>query len=102
MKPVNRRWFQRLADIAIPWGVGLFYVLVVLGDEYDERVPTGIGLLLAVLQGAALRWRRSHPELVMVAALAGGVAFWLLAPKVVIPFAGLLAIYSLAAARRLR
>ena len=49
VKPVNRRWFQRLADIAIPWGVGLFYVLVVLGDEYDERVPTGIGLLLAVL-----------------------------------------------------
>ena len=100
--PLRRTWLNRLADFAIPWGVGIFYVLVVLGDEYDERVPTGVGLLLAVLQGLALRWRRSHPELVNAAALAGGLAFWLLAPKVVIPFAGLFAIYSLAAERSFR
>ena len=53
MKPVNRRWFQRLADIAIPWGVGLFYVLVVLGDEYGSGVAPAIaGWLLAIGQGA--------------------------------------------------
>jgi signal transduction histidine kinase len=65
-------------------------------------VPAIAGWLLAIGQGAALHWRRSHPEQVMAAALAGSLGFWLLAPEVVVPFAGLFAIFSLAAARSFR
>ena len=103
MKPVWRRLLRRAADIVIPWGVGLFYVLVALGPEYEQRgSPELLGVLLALAQGVALRWRRSHPELVMGVALAGGLAFWALSPDVVLPLAGLFALYSLAEARPFR
>ena len=103
MKPVWRRRLRRAADIVIPWGVGLFYVLVALGPEYEQRgSPELLGVLLALAQGVALRWRRSHPELVMGVALAGGLAFWALSPDVVLPLAGLFALYSLAEARPFR
>ena len=103
VRPPYRRRLRRLADIAIPWGVGIFYVLVVLGQDPDTRpVPAIFGLLLAIGQGTALHWRRSHPEWVMASALAGGLGFWLLAPEVVVPFAGLFAVGALAATRRPR
>jgi signal transduction histidine kinase len=96
-----RGQLERVADFAIPWGVGLFLVLVVV----DERAtPTdwpllAAGVVLAVVQGAALRWRRRRPELVMVVALVGGLGYQLIAPEVVLPWAGLFAVGSLAAAR---
>jgi hypothetical protein len=63
---------ERLADIAIPWGVGLFLVLIVL--EESERLSSALvvlGVILGVVQGAALRWRRRRPEPVMAVAVAG-------------------------------
>jgi hypothetical protein len=51
-------------------------------------------------QGAALWWRRSHPARVMAIALAGGLVTQLVTPQGVFPFAGLIALGSLAAGRR--
>jgi signal transduction histidine kinase len=101
MRRPSRRLLGRIADVAVPWGVGLFLVLVVLeeGKHNDSSALILLGIALAVAQGAALRWRRSHPEWVMAVALAGGLGIQLLAPEVVLPVAGLFAIGSLAAAR---
>ena len=104
MSRPTRRLLTRLADIAIPWGVGLFLILVALdvGRREDGPGLVLLGMALAVAQGAALHWRRRYPERVMSVALAGGFGTWLLAPDVVLPVAGLFAIASLAAARPLR
>jgi signal transduction histidine kinase len=92
---------RRFGNALIPWAVAIFLVLVA-GDE--EPWGPGIDLgyaaaLLAVVQGAALHWRRERPELVMAVVLAAGFGFQLIVPEVVIPIAGLFAIGSLAAAR---
>jgi hypothetical protein len=39
-------------------------------------------MVLAVIQGAALHWRRERPELVTVVVLASGFAFQLIVPEV--------------------
>jgi signal transduction histidine kinase len=100
-RPVRPR-LRRLGGALIPWGVAIFLLLVA-----GEEEPAGPGLdaarwaamVLAVVQGAALHWRRERPELVMAVVLAAGFGFQLIVPEVVIPIAGLFAIGSLAAAR---
>ena len=90
----------RLADIAIPWGVGLFLVLIVLDESERLSSPLVIlGVLLGVVQGAALRWRRRLPEPVMAVAVAGGLGTLLLAPETILPVSGYFAMWSLAIAR---
>ncbi|MQA73305.1 MAG: sensor histidine kinase, partial [Solirubrobacterales bacterium] len=101
MRAPSRRHLERLANIVIPWGVGLFLVLVVLDEQ---ATPTSwpallLGLALAVVQGGALRWRRQRPELMMAVAVVAGLGFQLIVPEVVLPIAGLFAVGSLAAAR---
>jgi signal transduction histidine kinase len=91
----------RLADVLIPWGVGLFLALVVL-DEGSEDLSAPLvvlGVVLGVVQGAALHWRRRYPEAVMAVALLGGLGILLLAPETVLPIAGYFAMWSLAVAR---
>ena len=100
----SRRRMARLADYAIPWGVGLFLALVVL-DEENRSDPTAVtlgGLAIVAVQALALRWRRRQPERVAALVLVTGVAFQLLYPSVVVPFAALFAVGSLAAARKPR
>ena len=97
----SRRQLARLGDWAIPWGVGLLLVLTAI-DEY--ATPTWWSLLvlsiaLAVVQSAALHWRRQRPELVAAIALTAGFAYHLLVPEIVLPVAGFFAVGSLAAAR---
>jgi signal transduction histidine kinase len=98
----RRRKLARFADFAIPWGVGLFLVLVVF-DEADRNNDGSVvliaGLLLVLVQAIALRWRRRQPEWVTAVILAAGLGFQLLYPEVVVPFPALLAVGSLAAAR---
>jgi signal transduction histidine kinase len=90
----------RLADIAIPWGVGLFLSLLVLDEsERLSSLLVVLGVVLGVVQGAALRWRHRRPELVMAVAVAGGLGTLLLAPETVLPIAGYFAMWSLALAR---
>jgi hypothetical protein len=100
-RPVRSR-VRRLGGALIPWAVAIFLLLVA-----GEEEPAGPGfdaarsaaMVLAVVQGAALHWRRTRPELVMAVVLAAGFGFQLIVPEVVIPIAGLFAIGSLAAAR---
>ena len=96
-----RRMLGRLADVLVPWGVGLFLVLIVL-DEDSEGLSFPLvilGVVLGIVQGAALRWRRRHPEPVMAVAVVGGLGTLLLAPETVLPIAGLFAMWSLAVSR---
>ena len=99
MRSPTRTKLARFGDAAIPWAVGLFLVMIVM-DEGGSAAAVLAGLICAVGQGAALRWRRSRPELVMVVTLIGGLGLQLLIPTIVVPFAALFAVASLAAARR--
>jgi signal transduction histidine kinase len=100
-RPVSSR-LRRLGGAAIPWAVAIFLVLVA-GDEEPAQPGFDAGrsaaMALAVVQGAALHWRRKRPELVMAIVLASGLGYQLIVPEVVIPIAGFFAIGSLAAAR---
>jgi MYXO-CTERM domain-containing protein len=84
------------ADAAVPWGMGLFYAMVALGEPDGARP---VGVALAVVLGGALAWRRRRPELVAAVVLGANLAYHLLVPEVVVPFAGLAAVWSLALAR---
>src|SRR4051794_26517727 len=101
MRLTSRRRLARVADFAIPWGVGIFLALVVVDDV---ATPTTwwallLGVALAAVQGAALRWRRRRPEAVMAVTVVAGLAMQPIAPELVVPFAGLFAVGSLAATR---
>jgi signal transduction histidine kinase len=87
-----------LLHVGLPVGVGLFGVLLAL-EPQDPAAPKIVGVVVGAGQGAALWWRRSHPELVMAIAVAGGAASVVLAPEGLFPYAGLVALGSLAAAR---
>jgi signal transduction histidine kinase len=101
MRLRSERLFQRIADFAVPWGVGAFLALVVLDEQAEPNssllVLLGVGL--AILQGGALRWRHRYPERVMAVALVAGLGYLLLVPSVVVPVAGLFAIFALACVR---
>ena len=101
MRRPSRSQLARLVDSVIPVVVTLFLVLVVLGDDPDQRTDLrlALGVPLAVIQGAALRWRRLHPGRVAVIVLPCAAGLQLLAPDGTIPAAGLFAVGSLAAAR---
>jgi signal transduction histidine kinase len=95
-------FIRRAYDVALPLLMGLFLMAVML-DEGERRDTDSLlilfGIILGAAQGIALRWRRTHPEVVMGIALAGGLYFQLVVPEIVIPFAGLFAAGSLAAVR---
>jgi signal transduction histidine kinase len=95
----SRRRRQLIADVAIPIVVALFLVSLVESTVGLSVPVTVLGMLAGAVQGAALWWRRSHPELVMAIALVGGTVIQLVAPKAVFPYAGLIALASLAAVR---
>ena len=63
-----RTRLRRLGGGLIPWAVAIFLVLVA-GDELPAQpgefdAARAAAMLLAVVQGAALYWRRERPELV--------------------------------------
>jgi signal transduction histidine kinase len=85
--------------VALPLVVGLFLASLV-GSQAELPVAlTVLGMLVGAAQGAALWWRRSRPVLVMAIALVGGGVVQLLAPDGVFPYAGLVALFALAASR---
>jgi signal transduction histidine kinase len=94
----RRRILGRIADVLIPWGVGLFLVLVALDEgRSDPSAVTLAAIALAVAQGVALRWRRRSPARATSVILAAALGFHLLVPEVVVPFAAMFAVGSLAA-----
>jgi signal transduction histidine kinase len=96
----SRSRLQRIADLVVSLGVGLFLMAMVSGSAARHAAPlTALGLVAGAAQGAALWWRRSHPVPVMAVALAGGLVVQLLVPEGLFPYAGLVALGSLAATR---
>jgi signal transduction histidine kinase len=96
--PWTATGLRGFADVAVPWIVGLFLVLVALG-EGEDGAPAGVVLLLlafAVVQAVALRWRRTHPIPVTAVALVGGLAVLAISPDSVMPVAGYFAVGALA------
>ncbi|WP_406311268.1 histidine kinase [Streptosporangium sp. NBC_01639] len=103
MRRSSRSPLRRLADVAVSLAVGLYLIALMMDNPVPRPDPLVIlGMLAGGAQGAALWWRRSHPVTVMVIALAGGLVVHILAPQGIFPFAGLVAIGSLAAVRPLR
>jgi signal transduction histidine kinase len=95
----QRSTVRRIADVAVPVVVSVWLVMLILGPPREDPPWTLVGMLAGIGQGAALYWRRSHPERVMLITLAGGLVTLLIFPDAVFPYAGLVAIGSLAAAR---
>lgn len=99
MRRPSRALRQRFFDIAIPVGVTGVLFLVVLDPSVESGPATLLGLVLALVQGIALWWRRAQPERVMAIALVGGLGIQLIAPDGRLPYAGLFALGSLASLR---
>jgi signal transduction histidine kinase len=102
IRGMRRPWtaasLRGVADVLIPWGVGIFYVLVALGER-DSGAPVGVFLLLlalALVQGVALRWRRSDPLPVTGVCLVAGLAVLAISPDSVLPVAAYFAVGTLA------
>ena len=96
--PWKATGLRGFADVAVPWGVGLFYVLVALGES-DSGAPAGVVLLLlalAVVQGIALRWRRTEPLPVTAVSLLVSLAVLAISPDSVMPLGAYFAVGALA------
>jgi signal transduction histidine kinase len=94
-----RQRLARLVELAVPWSIGLLCAATAL-DESHHGLEQLAGVVLAVVLGGALVWRSEHPELVTAVVLAATVPYCFLIPEMVIPFAGLAAIWSLTLIRR--
>ena len=80
----------------LPWIVGLLYLLTARQFRADDSVAAQVAaVVLAVVQGAALSWRRRRPELVTAVTVAAGIPYQLIVPEIGIPFAALVALWSL-------
>jgi signal transduction histidine kinase len=93
-----RQRLARVVELAVPWSIGLVGALTALEPPHDGPEQLA-GVLLAVCLGGSLFWRTEHPELVTAVVLAATIPYTLLIPEVVIPFAGLAAVWSLTLAR---
>src|SRR4051794_39182269 len=81
---------------------GVFLILIVFDEADRNGDPAGVllaGLAFVTIQAVALHWRRRSPERVTAVVLVAGLGFQLLYPEVVVQFAGLYAVGSLAAQR---
>jgi signal transduction histidine kinase len=92
-----RQGLARLGKPAVPWGIGL--LLASTAMEPREGWRQLVGLALAVIMGVALTRRAQRPELVTAVVLVATVPYTLLVPELVIPLAGMAAVWSLTLAR---
>ena len=94
------RSVTRVVGATLPWIVCLLYVLTARQFRADDNVAAQVAaVVLAVVQGAALSWRRRRPELVTAVTIAAGIPYQLIVPEIGIPFAALVALWSLTLAR---
>ena len=96
---MERNRLKTAADVALPLLVAFFLVGIVDETRGLTEAQRIVGMLAGVVQGVALWWRRTHPQIVTAIALAGGYVIWSLAPDGILPFAGLVAVFTLAATR---
>ncbi|MER5321004.1 sensor histidine kinase [Streptosporangium roseum] len=100
MRRPPRSRLRRIADVAVSLVIGLYLTALVVDNSTEHAAALTIfGMLAGAAQGTALWWRRAHPVPVMAIALVGGLVVHLLAPQGIFPFAGMVAIGSLAATR---
>ena len=98
--PSRAESVRRVLDVAVPVGVALFLVLVVLSPVRTHRDwLTLLGVVSAMVSGAALVLRHHRPVLALAGAAAGGLVVQLLAPDTIFPIAALFAVWSLTVAR---
>ena len=76
----SRALRQRFFDVAIPVVVTAILFGVVLDPSVEPGPAKLLGLVLALIQGIALWWRRAQPERVMAITLVGGLGIQLIAP----------------------
>jgi len=81
----SRSRLRRVADLAVPVVVAVWLVLLILGPPKEDPPWGLLGTVAGIGSGAALYWRRSHPERVMLVTLAGGLAIQLIFPDGVSP-----------------
>jgi signal transduction histidine kinase len=93
----TRRAFGRAWSALLPWAVGLLYVATAF--EADNGLGQAVAVLLAIVMGAALPRRGARPAAVAAIVLAAEVGYGILVPDLVIPFAGLVALWALTVVR---
>ncbi len=90
-------WLVRAASWATPWLVGGFYVLALL-EVARSAVAAATAVALGGVLGLALARRRDRPTVAAAVVLVASVPAHLMAPELVLPFAGMVAVWSLAQA----
>jgi signal transduction histidine kinase len=86
---------RRIGDVGIPVAVGLLYVMTALDANPDVGAARrAAAVALGVALGVLLAHRRDRPMAAAVATVAADAAFQGLMPGLVIPFAGLVALWS--------
>jgi signal transduction histidine kinase len=93
-----RQRLARLVELAVPWGIGLLNALTALEPPRSNAAQLA-GVALGAFLGGVLAWRSERPELVTALVLAATLPYSLIVPELVIPFAGLAALWSLTLAR---
>jgi signal transduction histidine kinase len=88
----------RLGSAAVPWGLGFLYVSTSL-DSGLSGPRSAAGAVLGVVIGVLLARRLERPVVVAGIVIAAEFGFRLVVPSLVIPFAGLAAMWSLSLAR---
>ena len=91
------RVISALSRVA-PWLAGGFYVMATL-DLARSPAAAGAGVAASVVGGVALARRHDHPEVAAGVVLGASLVVHLLVPEIVIPVAGMVAVWSLALVR---
>jgi signal transduction histidine kinase len=89
---------RRVLGRAVPWLVGAFYGLAML-DLVESPAAAWASVGLSAALAAALAWRYERPELVTGVVLGVSLGAHLLVPEVVVPVAGMVAVWALARTR---
>jgi signal transduction histidine kinase len=93
-----RRRLTRIGNAAVSWLLGLLYVGTAL-DSGLSAPRAAAGVVLGAALGVVLARRRQHPELVAAVVVVLDLGFHALVPGLVIPFAGLVALWGVTLVR---
>jgi signal transduction histidine kinase len=96
---VGRAGRRAAVDVGLPVATGLLLLGVVDESPHPISDPLRtVTVVVVLVQSLALLRRRSHPRAVMVITVAGSLVVQLVVPEGLLPYAGLVALWSLAAA----
>jgi signal transduction histidine kinase len=92
---LGRRGFRAFSTFVLPPLVA-FFMLGLINDTTTARPYKPADALVAVGLGLALYWRRSRPRTVMAITVLGSLIVLLVAPLSLLPYVGLVALWTLA------